>query len=211
MASLITFGHVHQALRLKSFNAARAQQRMSPVPRGWQRRATPPKQAAVLILLYPEQGRLHTVLTLRNSDLRGHSGQVSFPGGKHDPQDKNLASTALRETCEEVGICDSRIEVIGELSRLYIPPSHFDVQPTVARYDVIPIFNSNPAEVAEVFSLALDDLLDPRCKHEERRRIRGHQVRVPYYDVKGHKVWGATAIMLSELEGRLRAVLRAES
>ncbi len=208
MASLITFSHVCQALRLKNFNSAQAHQRMSPVPHGWQRRETPPRQAAVLILLYPElDGRLHIVLTLRNADLRGHSGQVSFPGGKQDPEDKSFASTALRETCEEVGICDDKIRIIGELSKFYIPPSHFDVYPTVARYDSIPIFDSNPAEVAEVFSFALEDLLNPRCKHEEQSRIGGHNVRIPYYAVKGHKVWGATAIMLSELEERLRAVV----
>ena len=210
MANLITitFRHVQQALRLKSFDSTQAQQRMSPAPRGWQRREAPPRPAAVLILLYPERdGRLHIVLTLRNSNLRGHSGQVSFPGGKQDPEDDNLTTTALREACEEVGLCGDKIKVMGELPKFYIPPSHFDVYPTVARYDSIPIFNLNPAEVAEVFSLALEDLLDPRRKHEEQRRIRGYDARIPYYEVKGHKVWGATAIMLSEFEGRLRAVL----
>lgn len=211
MASLITFSHVDQALKLKNFNSARAQRRMSPAPRGWQRRDTPPRPAAVLILLYPElDERLNIVLTLRNPNLRGHSGQVSFPGGKQDPEDKSPAATALRETCEEVGICDDKITVIGGLPKFYIPPSHFDVYPTVARCDSIPVFNSNPAEVAEVFSFALEDLLNPRCKHEERRRIQGYNVRIPYYDVKRHKVWGATAIILSEFEQRLRAVVPAE-
>lgn len=211
MASLITFRHVGQALKLKAFNSARARRRMAPAPRGWQRRDTPPKPAAVLILLYPElDGRLNIVLTLRNPDLRRHSGQVSFPGGRQDPEDKSLAATALRETCEEVGICDDKIKVIGKLPKFYIPPSHYDVYPTVARCDSIPIFNSNPAEVAEVFSFALEDLLNPRCKHEERRRIQGHNVKIPYYDVKRRKVWGATAIILSELEERLRAVVPAD-
>lgn len=211
MASLITFSHVDQALKLKNFNSARAQRRMSPAPRGWQRRDTPPRPAAVLILLYPElDERLNIVLTLRNPNLRGHSGQVSFPGGKQDPEDKSPAATALRETCEEVGICDDKITVIGGLPKFYIPPSHFDVYPTVARCDSIPVFNSNPAEVAEIFSFALEDLLNPRCKHEERRRIQGYNVRIPYYDVKRHKVWGATAIILSEFEQRLRAVVPAE-
>lgn len=211
MANIITFCHVYQALKLKNFNSARAQRRMAPAPRGWQRRQTPPKPAAVLILLYPElDGRLHIVLTLRSSSLRGHGGQVSFPGGRQDAEDDSLAATALRETCEEVGLCSDEIRVMGELPRFYIPPSHYDVYPIVARYDSIPVFDLNPAEVAEVFSFALEDLLDPRRKHEEQRRIRGYKARIPYYDVKGHKVWGATAIMLSELEGRLRAAAPAD-
>ena len=168
----------------------------------------PPKQAAVLILLYPEvDDRLNIVLTLRSKDLRGHGGQVSFPGGKQDPNDQSFIGTALRETCEEIGICGTQIIVMGELSPFYIPPTHYDVYPTVARYEAIPKFTPNPEEVAEVFSFAVEDMLHPKFKQVERRIIRGYSVKVPYYDIKGHKVWGATAIMLSELEARLRRIL----
>lgn len=210
MARLITFEHVQQAVDLSDFNHGAAQQRMSPVPRGWQKRDTPPRQAAVLLLLYPEMDdRLHVVLTLRNAGLRGHSGQVSFPGGKQDPDDVSFTATALRETCEEIGICDDDIMVMGELTRFYIPPTHYDVYPTVAGYHAIPQFDPNPAEVTEVFSFAVEDLLNPRFKHEEYRTIQGYRVKIPYYDVQGHKVWGATAIMLGEFEARLRHVLPA--
>jgi len=208
MAQLITFDDVRRAVQLTDFNFGEAQQQMSPVPRGWQKRDTPPKQSAVLILLYPEiDDRLHVVLTLRNAGLRGHSGQVSFPGGRQDEDDTSFTATALRETCEEIGICDEQIAVIGEISKFYIPPTHYDVYPTVARYNTIPKFKLNPDEVAEVFSFALEDLLHPKFKQVENRTIQGYDVRVPYYDVQGHKVWGATAIMLSEFEERLRQIL----
>ena len=118
----------------------------------------------------------------------------------------------MRETCEEIGICGGDIDVLGELPRFYIPASHYDVSPIVAAFKGkgSPDFVLNPAEVAKAFSFALADLLQPRFKSVEQRLIRGYDVRVPYYDVDGHKVWGATAIMLSELEGRLRQVLPRE-
>ena len=208
MAGLITLDHVRRALALKDFDSAAALQRMAPAPRGWQKRDYPPHPAAVMILIYPsDDGGLNTVLTLRTAGLRGHSGQVSFPGGRQDPQDEDLSETALRETCEEIGICDGRLSILGQFPQFYIPASHHDVCPVIADYDGPPAFAPNPDEVAEVFSLALEDLLKPRFKFVEQRRIRGYDVTVPYYEVKGHKVWGATAMLLSELEGRLRHVL----
>lgn len=208
MARLITVDHIQQAVDLTDFNFDEAHQRMSPLPRGWEKRDIPPKQAAVLILLYPEvDDRLNVVLTLRNKGLRGHSGQVSFLGGKQDPEDGSFTITALRETCEEIGICDDNIIVMGEISQFYIPPTHYDVYPTVARYDSIPKFNPNPDEVAEIFSFAVEDILHQKFKQVEQRTIQGYTVEVPYYDMKGHKVWGATAIMLSEFEARLRRIL----
>ena len=154
--------------------------------------------------------RLHLALTLRRADLRGHSGQVSFPGGQQELQDETLADTAVRETCEEIGICRELVHILGSLPKFYIPTSHYDVYPTVARCAATPRFQANPDEVEEIFSLALCDLLHPKFKREETWRIEDRDVRVPYYAVKGHKVWGATAIMLSELEVRLRLVLPEE-
>ena len=161
-----------------------------------------------MIMIYSDADqRLCTVLTLRNAGLRGHSGQVSFPGGQRDSQDASLAETALRETCEEIGICADELGILGELPRFYIPASHYDVRPIVARHRGQPAFKPNPGEVASVFSFALDDLLRAKFKRAEQRLIRGRDVHVPYYAVEGHKVWGATAMLLSELEGRLRQVL----
>ncbi len=161
----------------------------------------------MLLLFHDNEQRLHVVLTLRHAGLRGHSGQVSFPGGRLDEQDKSLTDTALRETGEEIGIIGDKIRLLGEMPRFYIPTSHHDVYPTVGYFETLPSFRPNPEEVVEVFSLALEDLLHPRYKREERRKIQGTDVWVPYYDVGGHKVWGATAVMLSELEERLRQIL----
>ena len=193
---------------LAEFDAAAARQRMAPVPRGWQKRNSPPKRAAVMILLFRHHdNRLHVVLTLRNVGLRGHSGQVSFPGGQQDQNDASLTATALRETREEIGVGAEGLEILGSLPRFYIPASHYEVYPSIARFDGAPAFRPNPAEVQEIFSFALEDLLRPRFKCAERRCYRGHDVHVPFYNVEGHKVWGATAMLLSELEGRLREIL----
>ncbi len=208
MIRWIDIADIRRSLALVDFDVAAARQRMAPAPRGWQKRNSPPKRAAVMILLFLHQdSRLHVVLTLRNAGLRGHSGQVSFPGGHQDPKDASLTATALRETCEEIGVSAEGLEVLGRLPRFYIPASHYEVYPSIACYDGAPAFAPNPDEVQEVFSFALEDLLRPRFKCAERRCIRGHEAHVPFYSVAGHKVWGATAMLLSELEGRLRQVL----
>jgi 8-oxo-dGTP pyrophosphatase MutT (NUDIX family) len=202
---VITLEHVRQALHLPHFDPRAAHMGMSPVPRGRPNGETP-RQAGVLALLFPQaDSRLHVLLTRRNDNLRGHSGQISFPGGRRDEDDPDFTATALRETCEELGLCDE-IAVLGHLSQIFIPPSNFNVYPTVGYLPAAPAPRPNPDEVAEVFSLGLDDLLNPSLKQTEMRTIQGYQVRVPYYSVQGHKVWGATAVMLGELEARLRIV-----
>ena len=208
----ITLEHLKRAFDLSGFNHANAQEHMAPNPRGQLVRetSTPPKEAGVLALIFPKSDDLHVVLTRRTEQLRGHSGQVSFPGGKRDPEDTSFTNTALRETCEELGICDDEVEVIGQMSRFYIPPSHFNVYPTVGYMSYEPLFTPNPSEVAEVFSFALNDLLDRQFRDVEYRDFQGIRVKIPFYKVQGHKVWGATAVMLSELEHRLRATLHAE-
>jgi 8-oxo-dGTP pyrophosphatase MutT (NUDIX family) len=202
----ITLFQIQQALSVANFDAKAHQMRMSPVPRG---NISPeePRKAGVLVLLFPHaDGQWHILLTRRNENLRGHSGQISFPGGRRDESDADYIATALRETCEELGICND-ISIIGHLSQIYIPPSNFDVFPSVGTLPYRPNPIPNPDEVSEVLSLAVDDLLKPETKQTEQRTIQGYDVRVPYYVAQGQKVWGATAIMLGELEARLRLVL----
>jgi len=167
-----------------------------------------PRQAGVLVLTYPEMDGLHVILTQRTSTLRAHSGQISFPGGRRNPEE-SFTEAALRETCEELGICDG-IEIIGKLSHLYIPPSNFEVFPTVATLPERPIYHPNPDEVESVFTMPLQLLLDPQIKLTEDWEINGTMLPITYYSVGGHKVWGATAFMLSELEARLRLTLNTE-
>ena len=199
---------VRAALALPAFDVEAAWQAMIPGSRQrFPQPDEPARQAGVLVLLYPLMDELHVVLTRRTDTLRGHSGQISFPGGKRDPHDRSLVDTARRETCEELGICADDLDIIGSLSTVYIPPSNFEVYPSVAMLPDVPHFSPNPAEVAEVFSVPLAALLDHSFKASEYRDFQGTSYLIPYYALNGHKVWGATAIMLSELEGRLRAVL----
>lgn len=207
---MIHFDHLQAALSIQDYDPLPAHALMAPLPPRMpspDRVGTPPRRAGVLALIYPEAGELYIVLTRRTENLRGHSGQISFPGGKHDPDDESFVITALRETCEELGLCDHPLTIIGTLAPVYIPPSHFEVFPSVAYTQTRPQFSPNPDEVAEVLRFSLQDLLDERTKQSETREIQGFQVRIPYYLVGEHKVWGATAVMLSELEHRLRKVL----
>ncbi|MGB1286282.1 MAG: NUDIX hydrolase [Aggregatilineales bacterium] len=205
---MITIDHVRAALALEDFNSQAAHLKMAPVPRGYFGKDDNRRDAAVLILLYPHDDTLHILLTRRTDSLRGHSGQISFPGGKRDPEDVSYRTIALRETCEELGICDtSTLTMLGELTEIYIPVTRFDVYPIVATIDTLPELTPSPAEVAEVLSISVPQLLRADLKKHQTREIMGHQVEIPYYDVNEHVVWGATAIMLSALEHRLRAVL----
>jgi len=205
---MITLAILTEALHLSEFDAVSAQLRMSPLrERMRPKEGQAPRQAGVLVLAYPEADGLHVVLTRRTEHLRAHSGQISFPGGRRNPDDVDFAATALRETWEELGVGHEGVTVIGALNTLFVPPSNYEVHPTVGTMTARPMFNPNHDEVAEVLSLPLHHLIDDQHKASEEREFNGVRVAVPYYRVAGHKGWGATAIMLSELEQRLRTVM----
>lgn len=208
----ITCDHVRAALALPDFDARTAWAHMELQPRPPRTAPLNPedyRRAAVLIPLYPDPttGALTLLLIRRTPDPGVHSGQVGFPGGAWEPGDLDDAATALREACEEVGLC-SAVSVIGCLTPLYIPPSRYRVTPVIGCLAARPTWTPNPLEVAALLELSLPDLLDDSRKQAEDWPLFGRTYRVPFYIVGGHKVWGATALMLSELEMRLRAVLR---
>jgi len=158
-------------------------------------------KSAVLVLLYLVDNELNMVLTERSSNLRKHSGQISFPGGKHDDSDKDLIETAFREAKEEIGLENINIEVLGSLSPIIIPVTNFEVYPFVVFSNNKPIFTINKDEVESLIEVPINILTN--LKNIKRTRFdnstSGKFLEAPYFDVLGYKVWGATAMMISEL------------
>lgn len=180
-----------------------AQWHMAPQPRAGQETYFEPppncRQGSVLILLYPRAGQLQLVLTRRTEQVRYHKGQVSLPGGAQHPGEP-LVQTALRETGEEIGIPTRDIRVLGELTPLYVPVSGYCIHPFVGYLEDAPVLKPDPVEVAEVLEVALDELMDPAARRVEFWEDgEGPGRRVPCFRVRGWVVWGATAMILSEL------------
>jgi 8-oxo-dGTP pyrophosphatase MutT (NUDIX family) len=161
----------------------------------------PPRESAVLALLYPKDAVLHTLLMLRPTYDGVHSGQVAFPGGRREPEDPSLMHTALREFTEETGASDTAIEVLGPLSPVYIPPSRSLVTPYVAYTESLGKLSPDPREVDTLIETPVDRLLDYDVmkKGPQFIKVLGRTSTVAYFDVQGHVVWGATAMMLAEL------------
>lgn len=197
--SRVTIDLVRQAM-CRPLPGPAAQRKMAPWP------PVPPlfpaaayRDAGVLVLLYPQGEGLCVALTRRCDHLAAHAGQVSFPGGLREPEDASLAAAALREAQEELGLRADDLELLGPLTPVEIPVSGFRIHPWVAYAPARPSFRPDPCEVAELLEVPLDLLLDPATVGSEARVIRGHQAEVPYFLVQGHKVWGATAVVLGEL------------
>ena len=198
---------IRKALNLPGFDVEAAQNKMLPRPRGTQLPEAngPTRQGGVLIILYLLDGQNHLVLTRRRDDLQSHAGQISFPGGQRE-DGESLRETAIREAQEEVGIKPTNLSILGRLECLYIPPSDYEVYPFVAWHTGRPRFKAQVEEVAEILEVPLGHLLDLDNHFEELWEMRGFQVQVPYYLVGPHKVWGATAMILSEFLERLRTL-----
>lgn len=181
-----------------------AQMRMAPNPRaGWDPLKFPDdaRAAAALLLLYPDQHGANIALTVRGSELRNHTGQVSFPGGGVD-DGETIEQAAIREAQEEVGVDPQAVETLGRLTPLHIPVSRYILHPVVAYTPLRPAFQRAEWEVARIIEAPVAVLQDPRTiKREIRTRIVNGQtieVDVPFYDIDGEKVWGATAMVLAE-------------
>ncbi|MBM4150897.1 MAG: CoA pyrophosphatase [Ignavibacteria bacterium] len=183
------------------------QQRMSPYVQGRQTlepRLIPPdaKQTSVAALLFPGEKGSELIFTMRSNNVSHHKGQICFPGGKSEERE-NIMQTALRETHEELGIPREQISVIGNLSSLFVPPSHSMMHVIVGHLSDKPIMNPNPMEVEEVFSIALHDLaFVHEVQHITTLRSPDMEVLAPCWNIHPvNHLWGATAMCVSELIG----------
>lgn len=175
--------------------------RVKPMPSQIPGNARP---SAVLSLLFPVEDKLNLLLIKRVADGKAHSGQIGFPGGKQDSIDADLKATALREAHEEVGILSSDVDILGSLTPLYIPVSNFQVYPFVAYTSKKPEYNLSKSEVEMVMEIPMEELF-----HAERKTVVNvtspvmpeilRSVRA-YKLANGSIVWGATAMIISELE-----------
>ena len=167
-----------------------------------------PKVAAVMMLFYPKNGITHLVLIVRNTYKGVHSAQIAFPGGKYETQDIDFSHTALRETHEEVGVSPTVMEIIKPFTPMYIPPSNFMVHPFLGICKEELCFIADPTEVAGIIELPLSVFLSEDIIIEAKLSTSYAQnINVPAFEIDGHVVWGATAMMLSELKEVLKTVL----
>ncbi len=162
------------------------------------------RDSGVLILLYPEMDSLYIPFIQRPNYIGAHGGQISLPGGKYEPNDINLRTTALRETKEEIGVPKDQIEILGHLSPIYIPNSNFNVTPFVGFVNNKPKFIADPYEVQNIIEAPLAQLLSDKSISTFKKEINGHTIEAPYYNIKGHVIWGATAMIISELKVIIR-------
>jgi 8-oxo-dGTP pyrophosphatase MutT (NUDIX family) len=185
-----------------------AQLEMSPLPRpGTVAHPDNPPDAvaaAVLILIYPKDRASHIVFIRRPSSSVHHKGQIAFPGGRIEGSESPVEA-ALREAKEEVGVPPAQVAVAGILTPLYIPPSRYCVTPVIGLAAAAPAFVPFPGEVAEILEVPLAHLLDPAAVRREMWRLDRGDVSVPFYAFGEHKIWGATAMILSELLAVLRS------
>jgi 8-oxo-dGTP pyrophosphatase MutT (NUDIX family) len=167
-----------------------------------------PKKAAVMMLFYPKNSQTHLALILRTSYNGVHSSQIAFPGGKVELEDFDLKQTALRETHEEIGVHPNSIHVIRPFTEVYIPPSNFMVYPFMGfSHDELE-FVLQEDEVAGMVEFPLADFLDDRLlKTGTIKTSYANSIDVPGFQVNEHFIWGATAMMLSELKETLKLVL----
>ncbi|RKR06470.1 8-oxo-dGTP pyrophosphatase MutT (NUDIX family) [Maribacter vaceletii] len=168
-----------------------------------------PRKAGVMALFYPNlKGKTFILLILRKTYKGVHSNQIAFPGGKEEKEDATILDTALRETYEEVGVPEDKIEVVKPITQVYIPPSNFQVQPFIGLYENKEPFILQESEVEEIVEVSLTDFMDDtKIVEEDLRTSYAKVIKVPAFKLNGYVVWGATAMMLSEIKELLKKVL----
>jgi 8-oxo-dGTP pyrophosphatase MutT (NUDIX family) len=199
--------HLERSLRAQlagTLPGVQAQLKFAPTPArpGWRAGHFPPdtRTAAALVLLYPRDnpgGDVAIPLTVRASGLARHAGQISLPGGATD-EGETLSDTALREASEEIGVDPASVRILGELTPVHVVVSGFTLHPVIGVTDTRPDFVAAPGEVEEILEVSLDDLRDASRIGRDIRIREGVAVEWPYFDLLGHQVWGATAMVLGE-------------
>ncbi|MAM22266.1 MAG: coenzyme A pyrophosphatase [Croceibacter sp.] len=172
-------------------------------------KALNPREAAVTALFYPNKdNQTFLILILRKTYKGVHSAQIGFPGGKVEPEDKDLKDTAKRETEEEVGVPYDDIQLIKKMTTAYIPPSNFNVHPFIGYLEDTPKLLKQDDEVEDIVLVDIDDFLNEDSLIEETLTTSyATELTVPAFHLNGHVVWGATAMMLSEIKTLFKQVL----
>ncbi|MDB4286285.1 CoA pyrophosphatase [bacterium] len=182
-----------------------SQLEMAPPLRGQGRLEVPKdaRRSAVLVLLYPVDGKPHTVFMKRSDDGHVHSGQISFPGGKTEETDRDNIHTALREADEELGIPGEKVTVLGPLTEMYIPPSNFLVWPILGFMETRPSYVLDPIEVARVIEVPLDKFYQEGVRKirriEQRTKFGNFTTESPSFQIGEDIIWGATSMITNEL------------
>ena len=169
-----------------------------------------PRQAGVMALFYPDAANnTHFVLMLRKTYKGVHSNQVGFPGGKMEDEDVDIEATALRETEEEIGISREQIKVVRAMTNVYIPPSNFWVQCFVGYLDHTSTFVPQESEVEQLITVPITQLMDPSSRIQKTLSTSyATDITVPAFLLNDHVVWGATAMLLSEIKMLFNQILK---
>ncbi len=159
------------------------------------------RESAVCLMLYVKDNELHFPLIERVKYPGVHSGQIALPGGKFESTDLSMEAAALRELQEETGIELSYLTLLGKLTEVYIPPSNFMVYPFIAFSSQEPVFIMNKYEVEQIIEFKMGDLLDDSLLGKTTISTNnGNKIEAPYFNIHGHILWGATAMMLNEFK-----------
>ena len=190
-----------------------AQERMAPIPLEMERfdkqQILNARKGAVLMLFCPSEDKKSIIIPfIKRATYEGvHSGQIALPGGKKDLGDTDLGETALRETEEEIGVPRKHIQILGNLSDLYIPPSNFSVRPYIGYSSFPPVFQIDEREVDRLVICKFDELTDEAIVKKKGMNLAGGtQIQAPYYEINKEVVWGATAMILSEFLTLLKKI-----
>ncbi len=162
--------------------------------------------SAVLILLYPHKNDIYFILTERTDEVEHHKGQISLPGGSWE-NGEHLHETALRETEEEIGIPADKTKIICKLTPLFVKMTGYMIHPFVGYLTKKPNIVPHSGEVNNVFTVSISELIDPVNQFTELWNIRKIPVDVPFFKFGKYKVWGATAMILSEFQHCLEEIL----